>query len=76
MLIRSPNDLAQYYRDQRKLRKISQTVIVEEIVIRQDTVSKFENIIDNIWLVTLFLLLATLDLELHIVPKGEVNTRR
>ena len=68
MLIHSPNELAQYYRDQRKQRNISQTDIAEEIVIRQDTVSKFENKPENVRLDTIFRLLAALDLELHIVP--------
>jgi len=71
MLIHSPNDLAQYYRDQRKQRNVSQTQIAEEIVMRQDTVSKFENKPDNVRLDTLFRLLAALELELHLVPKGE-----
>ena len=74
MLIHSPNALAQYYRDQRKQRNVSQTAIAEEIVIRQDTVSKFENKPDNVRLDTLFRLLAALDLELHIVPKAESMT--
>jgi len=71
MLIHSPNDLAQYYRDQRKQRNISQTHIAEEIVMRQDTVSKFENKPDNVRLDTLFRLLAALELEMHLVPKEE-----
>lgn len=70
MLIHSPNDLAQYYRDQRKQNGVSQTAIAEEISVRQDTVSKFELKPDNVRLETLFRLLAALDLELHVVPKG------
>ena len=71
MLIHSSNDLAQYYRDQRKQRNVSQSTIAEEIVMRQDTVSKFENKPGNVRLDTLFRLLAALDLELHLVPKEE-----
>lgn len=71
MLIHTPADLAQYYRDQRKLRAISQTSVAKEIALRQDTVSKFEIKPDNVRLDTLFRLLAALDLELHLVPKGK-----
>lgn len=73
MLIHSPNELAQYYRDQRKQLKLSQTDIAEEIVIRQDTVSKFENKPENVRLDTMFRLLAALDLELHIVSAGSTT---
>lgn len=71
MLIHSPHDLAQYYRDQRKQRCVSQTAIAEDVAVRQDTVSKFENKPDNVRLETLFRLLSALDLELHLVPKEE-----
>ncbi len=71
MLIHSPTDLAQYYRDQRKLHGVSQVTVAEEIAVRQDTVSKFELKPDNVRLETVFRLLAALDLEMHIVPKGQ-----
>lgn len=70
MLIHSPADLAQYYRDQRKRHGLSQVAVAEEIAVRQDTVSKFELRPDNVRLGTLFRLLAALDMEVHIVPKG------
>ncbi|WP_275096666.1 helix-turn-helix domain-containing protein [Sedimenticola hydrogenitrophicus] len=71
MLIHSPKDLAAYYRDLRKARGLSQTEVAEEVVIRQDTVSKFETRPDNVRLDTLFRLLSALELEVHLVPKGE-----
>ena len=71
MLIHSPVKLAQYYRDQRKQQGISQVSVAEEIAVRQDTVSKFELKPDNVRLETLFRLLAALDMEMHIVPKGQ-----
>ena len=71
MLIHSPVKLAQYYRDQRKQCGISQVSVAEEIAVRQDTVSKFELKPDNVRLETLFRLLAALDMEMHIVPKGQ-----
>ncbi|MBE0511272.1 MAG: helix-turn-helix domain-containing protein [Gammaproteobacteria bacterium] len=71
MLIHTPIDLAKFYRDQRKLHGISQTAVAQAISLRQDTVSKFEIKPDNVRLETLFRLLTALDLELHLVPKGE-----
>lgn len=71
MLIHTPTDLARFYRDQRKLRGTSQATVAQEISLRQDTVSKFEIKPDNARLDTLFRLLAALDLELHLVPKGQ-----
>lgn len=71
MLIHSPADLARYYRDQRKQRGVTQVDVAEDVVVRQDTVSKFELKPDNVRLDTLFRLLAALDLEMHIQPRGE-----
>ncbi len=70
MLIHSPHDLAQYYRDQRKQRGVTQTAVAEDVAVRQDTVSNFENKPDNVRLKTLFQLLSALDMELHLIPKG------
>jgi len=74
MLIHSPNELAQYYRDQRKQCGVSQVAIAEESAMRQDTVSKFELKPDNVRLDTLFRLLAALDLEMQLVPKGQSSS--
>ena len=71
MLIHSPADLAQYYRDQRKQLGLSQMAIAQDVAVRQDTVSKFELKPDNVRLETLFRLLAALDMEVHIVPKAQ-----
>lgn len=70
MLIHSPRNLAHYYRDQRKERGVTQVAVSEEIAVRQDTISKFENKPDNVRLDTLFKLLSALDLELHIISKN------
>lgn len=74
MLIHTPAELAQFYRDQRKLHGQSQTVMAQEAGLRQDTVSKFEISPDNTRLDTLFRLLAALDLELHVKSKGGVGS--
>lgn len=76
MLIHTPKDLAQFYRDTRKLQKLSQAAVGREISLRQDTVSKFEIKPDNVRLDTLFRLLAALDLELHLVPKEHAFSER
>ena len=72
MLIHSTTDLAQFYRDQRKQHHLSQTEIAQEVVIRQDTISKFELKPDNVRLDTVFRLLAALDIEMHLIPKGQL----
>ncbi len=74
MLIRSPSDLAHYYRDRRKLQRITQSIIAEETALRQDTISKFELKPDNVRLDTLFRMLSALDLELHVLPKNQTST--
>jgi HTH-type transcriptional regulator/antitoxin HipB len=76
MLIRSPDNLAQFYRDRRKQLRISQAAIAEEASIRQGTVSKFELKPDNVRLDTLFRLLSALDMELHIIPKDQANRKK
>lgn len=71
MLIHSPTELAQYYRDQRKKQGLTQDAVADEVSVRQDTVSKFELKPENVRLETLFRLLSALDMELHVVPKGQ-----
>lgn len=74
MLIHSPADLAQYYRDQRKKQGLTQVSVADEVSVRQDTVSKFELKPENVRLDTLFRLLSALDMELHVVPKNASST--
>jgi len=74
MLIHTPTDLAQYYRDQRKKQGLTQVSVADEVSVRQDTVSKFELKPENVRLDTLFRLLSALDMELHVVPKGQSPT--
>jgi len=69
MLIQSPDDLAGYFRDQRKSRSLSQVSVAEDARVRQGTVSDFERSPDTSRLDTVFRLLDALDLELHVVPK-------
>ncbi len=73
MLAHTPSDIAQYFRDQRKLKSITQTSMAKDIVIRQDTISSFENKPNKVRLETLIKLLSALDLELHIIPKNQTE---
>ncbi|UXI04687.1 helix-turn-helix domain-containing protein [Photobacterium sp. TY1-4] len=71
MKVTSAHQLSHLLQDQRKQQGQSQCVIARKVGLRQDTVSKFENAPDGTRLDTLFKLLAALDLELEIRPRGE-----
>lgn len=71
MIVHSPADIALHYRSLRKSHKLSQAAIAEKIGVRQDTVSSFENQPDNTRIETVFRLIAALDMEIHILPKGQ-----
>lgn len=71
MKVTSPASLASAVKDQRKLSKQTQTHTAELIGIKQTTVSDFENRPESTKLETLFKILSALDLELHVVKKGD-----
>ncbi|NAW87093.1 helix-turn-helix domain-containing protein [Photobacterium halotolerans] len=71
MKVTSARQLSHLLQDQRKKQGQSQSVVARKVGLRQDTVSKFENAPDGSRLDTLFKLLAALDLELEICPRGE-----
>ncbi len=71
MKITSAKQLANALQDIRKTRALSQTEVAKQVGIRQDTVSKFELNPDSTKLDTLFKMLAALNLELHVAPRGE-----
>lgn len=71
MMISSPKALAIVMRDHRKTIKLSQSDVSDRVGIRQETVSAFENKPESTKVDTLFKLLAALNLELQIVPKGQ-----
>ncbi len=73
MIIHSTQELAKFTRDYRKRKKQSQSEVGDRVGVRQETVSAFENKPDSTKLETLFKLLAALDLELQIVPRGTAN---
>lgn len=71
MKITSAKQLANALQDTRKTKALSQTDVAKQVGIRQDTVSKFELNPDSTKLDTLFKMLAALNLELHVAPRGE-----
>ena len=73
MLIHSPTELAEFTRDHRKSLRLSQAEVSDRVGLRQETVSGFENKPGSTKLATLFKLLSSLDLELHVVPKVKLK---
>jgi HTH-type transcriptional regulator / antitoxin HipB len=70
MLITSAKQLAVSIRDHRKINHLSQSDVAEQVGLRQETISAFENHADRSKINTLFRILAALNLEIHLVPRG------
>lgn len=70
MKITTARSLASAIRDYRKNQHLTQKEVSERVGMKQATVSGFENNPDNSKLETLFKLLASLELELHISPRN------
>jgi HTH-type transcriptional regulator / antitoxin HipB len=70
MIIHSTRELAEFTRDHRKRERLSQAEVSDRVGLRQMTVSAFESKPDSTKLETLFRLLSSLDLEMHVIPKG------
>ncbi|CAM8031927.1 Transcriptional regulator [Lelliottia nimipressuralis] len=71
MKITTSTMLANAIRDQRKSLQLTQAETAERVGMKQTTVSGFEQNPDTSKLETLFRLLSALELELHVVPRGE-----
>ena len=71
MLITSSKQLAIHLRDERKNKNLSQTKVADPVGLKQDTISKFEINPETTRVQTLFRILSSLNLEMHIVQKGE-----
>jgi HTH-type transcriptional regulator / antitoxin HipB len=71
MMIHSPQELAEFMRNHRKRKPLSQAEVSDRVGLRQKTVSAFESKPEDTKLETIFKLLSALDLDLYIVPKGE-----
>ncbi len=70
MKITTPKMLAAEMREQRKKNKLTQAQAADQVGLRQATVSEFENTPESTKLETFFKILASLDLELHVVKRG------
>jgi HTH-type transcriptional regulator/antitoxin HipB len=73
MIIHSTNELAEFARDYRTRKKLSQAEISDRVGLRQKTVSAFESRPESTKLATFFKLLSALDLQLQLIPKGETS---
>lgn len=73
MIVHSTQELAEFTRDRRKQKKLSQSEVGDRVGLRQETVSAFENKPESTKLETLFKLLSALNLEMQVVPKGEAS---
>jgi HTH-type transcriptional regulator/antitoxin HipB len=71
MKITSATMLAGALKDQRKALNLTQSQAADLVGMKQATVSGFELRPDSCKLETLFRLLSALDLELHVVPRGQ-----
>ncbi|AIR63371.1 helix-turn-helix domain-containing protein [Cedecea neteri] len=70
MKITSPDQLAIFLKDARKQGKQTQESVAEKVGLRQDTVSKFENNPAKTQIDTLFKILSSMNMELHIEAKS------
>jgi HTH-type transcriptional regulator / antitoxin HipB len=73
MIIHSPQELAEFAKDSRNRKKLSQAEIGDRVGLRQKTVSAFESRPESTKLETFFRLLSALDLELQIVSKEDTG---
>ncbi len=71
MKITSPEQLAIYLKDTRKGKKQTQEALAEKVGLRQDTISKFENNPDKTQVDTLFKILSSMNMDLHVEPRSE-----
>jgi HTH-type transcriptional regulator / antitoxin HipB len=73
MMIHSPRELAEFTKDYRRRKKLSQAEVGDRVGLRQNTVSAFESRPESTKLDTFFRLLSALDLELKMVPRGDTS---
>ena len=70
MKVTNSKQLSNYLKDVRTTKKLSQGKVANQVGIRQDTVSSFEQHPDSTRLETFFKILAALNLELTITPRN------
>ena len=69
--IHSPKELACYVISQRKKLNLSQSDVAQKIGLRQQTVSAFENKPEKSKLVTVFLILSAVQLDMSTLEKNK-----
>lgn len=70
-LVRSPSQLGVLIHNARTLRNLSQQALADLVGTGQKTISRIENGHDGVRLDTLFGILAALELDLHLGPRGK-----
>ncbi|ORM63416.1 transcriptional regulator [Pantoea rodasii] len=70
MKVTNAKQLSSYLKDVRQSERLSQEKVASKVGIRQDTVSNFELQPGTTKLETLFRILAALNLELEVKPRG------
>lgn len=73
MIVHSVKEMAESIKDRRKRQKLSQAEVGDRVGVKQATVSAFENKPESTKLETLFKILAALELELQVVPRGSAS---
>lgn len=71
MKVTNAKQLSSYLKDVRQSERLSQEKVASKVGIRQDTVSNFELQPGTTKLETLFRILAALNLELEVKPRGQ-----
>ena len=71
MLINNPKELATFVKERRQKLKLNQAAIGKSVGVKQQTVSNLENNPEFARLATLYKVLSSLGLELHLIPKEE-----
>ncbi|MBD1574592.1 helix-turn-helix domain-containing protein [Vibrio sp. S17_S38] len=70
MIINTPKSLAAFVKDSRKQKGLSQSEVASRVGLRQATISEFENNPDRTSIETIFKILASMKLELHLVSEN------
>lgn len=71
MIIHTPQELAIIIKDRRKSQKLSQNDVGNPVGLKQTTVSAFERKPESTKLDTLFRILATTNLQIHLHPRDK-----
>lgn len=70
MIMNTPKSLAAFVKDSRKQKGLSQSEVASRVGLRQATISEFENNPDRTSIETLLKILASMQLELHLISEN------